>query len=197
MPRCPNCNDPYIYGEVLCRGCGEDLDEPITLKEVPPVMSQQLPVAGVSPLPISTEATIALHVIHVDGVDFVEGSFVAVIPLSRLAVPIRIGRADRRQNPPIMPEIDLTDLVESRRRNAEPRLISRLHAALQLEGGVPAIKPLVEHSHSTWVRHTRSSSVLALVRNRPWRLHNRDVIILGSPHGRRVELRVVLSHPVR
>lgn len=197
MPECPHCREPYVHGMILCPHCGQDLDEPITLTDTPAVTCL-LPVVGVCQLPAYEEPTIILHVIHVYGDTFAEGDVHTVaIPIKRLEVPVRIGRADARQSPPILPEIDLTDLLESHQHNAEPHCVSRLHAALQLEDGLPAIKPLVEHSTSTWVRHTRVSSVLAIVRHQPWRLQHRDVIILGSPHGRRVELRVVLSHPVR
>lgn len=185
MPNCPACNGTYTHGEILCPHCWAGMDEPKT---------QYLPVLGVEVGLIHIGSTISLHVIWVDDTEFPEGAIVAVIPISRLEVPVRIGRRDFTKNPPIRPEFDLGAVLTALQPGVRP-VISRLHAALQLEAGRPAIKALIGDHRTTWIRHTNDGRISPLPPNAIRHLEHRDTIVLGHPKGRRVSLRVIISHP--
>lgn len=195
MPRCRSCHKPYVNGSILCPHCEADLDEPITMKDSTRLGVLRIPVQGVPQEIAIDQPTITLHVIEVDGTTFQEGQISATIPIKRLEVPVRIGRADLRQSPPIVPELDLTEVLNDFSRPVELQFISRLHAAIQLERGCPMLKRLVPHSRSTWVRHSRDGRNEPLAFNERRVLTHRDIITLGTPSGRCVKLRVVLSHP--
>ena len=191
MPNCPECHEPCVNGEIVCPHCSADLDEPKTLEKVP--KTQLLPVVGVEEGLVHVEPTIALHVIGIDETEFPQGALVAVIPIGRLEVPVRIGRRDLNKSPPIRPELDLSDLLGQIQPGVRP-IVSRLHAALQLHAKRPAIKALVDHLNgTTWVRHTGSHRLSPVPPNGVRRLEDRDVILLGHPHGRHVSLRVILN----
>ena len=179
MPNCPECHEPFVHGQIICSHCGADLDEPPTIEE-----TKYLPVLGVQQGLVLTGPKITLHVIGIDEMTFPEGAYLAVIPVAKLEVPVSIGRRDLKQNPPIRPELDLSDLLAQIQPGIRP-IISRLHAALQLDVGGPAIKALVDHrTGTTWVRHTRSDRFSPVPPNRVRRLEDRDVILLGDPRGR-------------
>lgn len=74
-------------------------------------------------------------------------------------------------------------------------IVSRLHAALQLDAGRPAIKALTGPNGTTWTRHSGDDRWSPVPPNTVRLLENRDAIVLGHPRGRRVSLRVVFSHP--
>ena len=190
MPTCTECSESYVHGQIICSSCGADLDDPAV--EEP--KAHQLLVIGVKEGLVHVGPTITLHVIEVDNMTFPEGAYVAVIPIAKLEVPVRIGRLDRNQSPRIYPELELGELLA----DLQPGLgsvVSRLHAALQLEEGRPVLKHLVDHWSTTWVRHSGDARIWPVPLNTPRRIENRDCLILGNPRGRHVTLRVVLSHP--
>jgi hypothetical protein len=186
MPSCPECHEPFVHGQIICSHCWADLDEPKTLEK-----TQYLPVLGVQQGLVHVEPTITLHVIEVDKTSFLEGTFVAVLPIGRLEVPVRIGRMDLSQRPPIVPELDLGSMLTDVQPGLRP-VVSRLHAALQLDKGRPAIKALVD-TGTIWTRHTGRDRLSPVPPNEVRPLEDRDVILLGYPRSRHVTLRVVFS----
>lgn len=192
MHNCPDCHEACVHGQIICPHCGVDLDEPKTLEETPD--TQFLPVLGVEQGLTHVGPSISLHVIEVDDQRLSEDSIVAMIPLSRLKIPVRIGRSDTTQQVPILPELDLGRILKILQPDLRS-VVSRLHAALQLDQGRPAIKALVDLSGTTWVRNTGSEHISPVPPNTVRHLQDRDTIVLGHPKGRHVSLRVVLSHP--
>ncbi|TAL51269.1 hypothetical protein EPN81_00355 [Patescibacteria group bacterium] len=191
MPTCKKCSGSYVHGQIICPNCAEDLDEPLALESPP---AQLLPVAGVYEGVVHIGRTITLNVIEIDDRTFPEGRYFAIIPVQRLQVPVRIGRMDLSQFPHILPEFNLGGLLANLQPGLRP-VVSRLHATLQLEREAPVVKPLVDHSAATWVRHTGSDRFSPIPPNTLRRLEDRDCIVLGHPKGRHVTLRVVFSHP--
>lgn len=155
--------------------------------------SRHLLVLGVEQRLVHIDPTIALHVIEVDNMLFPEGAMVAVIPIERLEVPVRIGRTDLNQVPAIIPELNLGGILADLQPGTRP-VVSRLHVALQLRNELPVFKPLVE-GNMTWVRHTGDEQISPVPPNTLRLLGHLDVIVLGHPKSRHVSLRVVLSHP--
>lgn len=192
MPNCHDCHETYINGEIICPHCGTDLDAHAMPQKAP--QAQYLSVVGVDVGLFNVQPTITLHVIEIDDTQLPEGTFVAQIPIARLELPVRIGRRDLTKNPPISPELALDGLLNVMQPGVRP-VISRLHAALQLDAERPAIKALVDYQNTTWVRHSGSDRISPIPPNTVRPLEDRDVIILGSPKDRHVSLRVVLSHP--
>ncbi len=195
MSTCPSCRESCVNGSILCLHCGADLDEPITLKDPSRLEARYLPVQGVPQDVVLDEPTITLHVIEVDGTRFSEGQRSSrPIPLRCLEVPVRIGRRDLTKSPPIVPEIDLTEILKECMRRGNSQFVSRLHAALQLEDGRVMLKPVVPHSRSTRVRHTGRSDYVTIPESQRYPLQDRDVIVLGYPDAGCVQLRVSFSH---
>ena len=190
MTTCPGCEQLYPNGQIICPNCGVNLDDPAV--EGP--KAHQLLVIGVRRGLVHVGPTITLHVIEVDDMKIVEGTYVAAIPIERLRKPVRIGRLDLNQCPQVYPELELGELLANLQPSLRP-VVSRLHAVLQLDEGPPALKPLVDHSNSTWVRHSGRATISPVPVNTLRRLEHRDCIILGNPRSRHVTLRVVLSHP--
>lgn len=194
MPVCTQCGTPFVYGSILCSHCGADLDDLVSQDDTKTdPATTWLPVLGVPLVAQPHVWTLELHVIDVLGVAYEEGVYVARIPLSRLKQPVRLGRRDLDQCPPIRPELDLTDLLDAHRPLAEAPMISRLHAALQIEGGEVMLKNLVTHSEGrTWIRRSGSPEAHALGPNERRALAHRDVITVGQWSRMRVQLRVRL-----
>jgi len=189
MPTCQGCGHTYVSGEPICSECGDDIDLPCASS---PVLPRALAVAGVEHGLVYEVPTIAFHVIEIQGTCFNEGVISVQMPLSRLEVPIRVGRRDTQKFPPIHPELDLSDLLSDYGKQGRSP-ISRLHCAIQLQDGQPAVKHLVAHSTSTWIRHTRSTRLLPVPTNGIRQLMERDVIVLGLTKGERVHIRIRLN----
>ena len=193
MPTCPNCHGTYTAGEILCPNCGADLDGPVA--EAQPPKMQFLQVVVVQQDLVHDGPTITLHVIEIDNLSFPEGEIVAVVPIARLEVPVRIGRKDLEQSPPIHPELDLGTVLADRQPGLTP-IVSRLHAALQLDGeDRPVMKALIDRDGTTWIRHSKDDRMSPVPPNTVRPLEHRDVVVLGYPKWRHVSLRVVFSHP--
>jgi hypothetical protein len=146
------------------------------------------------PAYLSENMLLDLHVTHVDGTDFEEGEWVGQVPRESLAIPVRIGRRDMNQQPYIRPELDLSDLL-CRYSSDGAFVISRMHAVLELNAaGKVTLRPVSRQMPNTFVRRTGSCSYIQVSALTPLELHDRDVILLGSPQGRHVKMRVVFPH---
>ncbi|HAU66456.1 MAG: hypothetical protein UT30_C0005G0023 [Candidatus Uhrbacteria bacterium GW2011_GWF2_39_13] len=188
MPSC-ECGFEYNEGTVVCWQCGDLLTESSV-----PVQSHTscVLVCGKKQEIDPFKPALILHLISCFEVTFQEGEETITIPLDVLSTPVRIGRRDENQDPPIIPEVDLTPLLE---RHWDQRFrppISRLHAALQMENGKPAIKHLVERTSKTWVRHSGDRRKHLLPLNLPLILKDRDVLYLGHQDFGLIKMRVCL-----
>ncbi|MBI4435200.1 FHA domain-containing protein [Candidatus Uhrbacteria bacterium] len=190
MPTCPACSASCVHGSLVCPRCGEDLDAAAVAENVP--VTRALMVVGVGPERVYTVPKIDLHLIMVEERVFPEHAIVATMPIRRLEVPVRIGRNDLSKSPPILPELDLGQILAELLPGKRP-VVSRLHAALQLKDGRPVIKHLVASQNSTWIQRGKRLSAVPI--NAQRELEHRDTLILGDPLGRYVALRVILSDP--
>jgi hypothetical protein len=136
------------------------------------------------------EPHLDLHVIHVDGTDFEEGVWVARVPIATLSRPVRIGRQDLDQIPPIVPEIDLGFLLAQCSPDGK-WVVSRLHAALELdEFENPALRQVGMDHSLTWTCHSGERHYHTVGFRHTSVLWIGDVILLGQPGGRNVKIRV-------
>ncbi|MBI2474051.1 hypothetical protein HYV70_05875 [Candidatus Uhrbacteria bacterium] len=182
-----HCGFEYDQGAIVCRQCGDLLVESFT-----PIQKHTscVLVCGKKHEADRSKPRLILHLISCFGTVFEEGQESIQIPFEILKIPLRIGRRDEGHNPPIVPEIDLTPLLERHWDQRFSSPISRLHAALQLEDGQPAIKHLVERTSSTRLRHSGDQRKQSLPLNFPVILKHRDVLYLGHEKHGWIKIRV-------
>lgn len=187
MLTCPKCQAEYRDGTLVCQQDGYVFAESYKQGLAAGLMRLELP-----PVPVvQAEPTLEISLEHCGDQD--TGQFIPIrweFPLDEVGEPpLRIGRSDRTEQPPIIPEVDLTEHLIMYSSQ-----LSRVQAVIERRGETLVLRTL-SSSVITYHRRTGEPKARPLLSDQYIELEDYDTFYFGNPKRRHVRLRVRILRP--